>query len=213
MGQTPIYQLPYPELTDPADVPTDMRELAERTETVFGGLGAGDLTRIADVKLAAAAANIDLQNIPQTFGHLLLLILGRSTAAVPIDSLNVRVNNITGANYYALTLRGSGSAASVVPSIGSTSVVLSGVPGATATDAANVRGGGLLLIPNYAATDGYPTMLAMTGLTGGVATNIFVDQLTVLCNVAAAVNRITLTCGSGSVAAGARATLFGLRGT
>jgi hypothetical protein len=36
MGTTPIYALPYPEATDPADVPTDMRELAERIEAVLG---------------------------------------------------------------------------------------------------------------------------------------------------------------------------------
>jgi hypothetical protein len=35
MGVTPSYALPYPEATDPADVPTDMRELAERVEAVI----------------------------------------------------------------------------------------------------------------------------------------------------------------------------------
>jgi hypothetical protein len=40
MGSTPIYALPYPEATDPADVPLDMRELAERIEAVLGGFGA-----------------------------------------------------------------------------------------------------------------------------------------------------------------------------
>ena len=33
MGQTANYQFPYPELTDPADVPTDMRELAEAVDS------------------------------------------------------------------------------------------------------------------------------------------------------------------------------------
>src|SRR5215475_514814 len=36
MGATTKYQLPWPEPPDPADVPTDMRELAERVEAVFG---------------------------------------------------------------------------------------------------------------------------------------------------------------------------------
>lgn len=38
MGSTPIYALPYPEATDPADVPTDMRELAEKAELTLDGL-------------------------------------------------------------------------------------------------------------------------------------------------------------------------------
>jgi hypothetical protein len=37
MGTTPILLLPYPEMNDPANVPTDMRELAEAIEKVSGG--------------------------------------------------------------------------------------------------------------------------------------------------------------------------------
>lgn len=36
MGATPKYTLPYPEPADPADVPTDMRELAEAVEGTLG---------------------------------------------------------------------------------------------------------------------------------------------------------------------------------
>jgi len=36
MGATPVYALPYPEPTDPADVPTDMKELADRIEAAIG---------------------------------------------------------------------------------------------------------------------------------------------------------------------------------
>ena len=36
MPSTPVLQLPYPAATDPADVPTDMRELAERIEALHG---------------------------------------------------------------------------------------------------------------------------------------------------------------------------------
>ena len=38
MGATANYQLPYPELLDPADVPTDMRELAEAVDTKLDGV-------------------------------------------------------------------------------------------------------------------------------------------------------------------------------
>jgi hypothetical protein len=37
MPTTPIYALPYPAATDPADVPLDMQELAERIALVLGG--------------------------------------------------------------------------------------------------------------------------------------------------------------------------------
>jgi hypothetical protein len=38
MPQTPILALPYPAATDPADVPTDMGELANRVEAVRGAI-------------------------------------------------------------------------------------------------------------------------------------------------------------------------------
>jgi hypothetical protein len=39
MGTTPIYALPYPAAADPADVPTDMQELADRIELMLSGYG------------------------------------------------------------------------------------------------------------------------------------------------------------------------------
>ena len=39
-GTTPSYQLPYPEQSDPADVPVDIRELADRLEVVLAQLDA-----------------------------------------------------------------------------------------------------------------------------------------------------------------------------
>ena len=39
MGQTTNLALPYPEQSDPADVPTDLRELAERVDTVLPPVG------------------------------------------------------------------------------------------------------------------------------------------------------------------------------
>ena len=47
MGTTPTYALPYPELTDVANVPADMRELAEAVE---GSMGAYSTPRAARLK-------------------------------------------------------------------------------------------------------------------------------------------------------------------
>ena len=43
MPATPIYALPYPAAADPADVPLDMQELAERIEAVLGAVPAASL--------------------------------------------------------------------------------------------------------------------------------------------------------------------------
>src|SRR5262245_20662671 len=60
MGATPVLLLPYPEPSDPADVPTDMNELATRIETVRGatnGLASlGADGKAPTAKLPAAVA-------------------------------------------------------------------------------------------------------------------------------------------------------------
>jgi len=53
MGATPVLLLPYPEPSDPADVPTDMNELATRIETVRGAAN-GLASLGADGKVPAA---------------------------------------------------------------------------------------------------------------------------------------------------------------
>jgi hypothetical protein len=213
MGQTPIYQLPYPELTDPADVPTDIRELAERTETVFSGLGAGDMTRIADVNLAAAAASIDFQNIPQTFAHLLLSLNTRGVAAVNTDYTYLRMNGDTTTSYYSLMLHGTGTG--VTPGIQSNQGYLGflNAPGANAAGGPDVFGGGLVLFPAYTGAQ-LKSVFAITGaILSGTAADMFADQVTGLWFKTAAINRLTLSGLNGSFAARSRATLYGLRGT
>lgn len=44
MPTTPLYALPYPAAADPADVPLDMQELAERIEVIMPGRYQGALT-------------------------------------------------------------------------------------------------------------------------------------------------------------------------
>ena len=46
MPTTPTYLLPYPAAGDPADVPTDMQELADRLETVLPTVGATLVTAL-----------------------------------------------------------------------------------------------------------------------------------------------------------------------
>ena len=63
MPQTPTMLLPYPAATDPADVPTDLHELADRLETVRGlanGLASLDATgKVPAAQLPAAGSGGD----------------------------------------------------------------------------------------------------------------------------------------------------------
>jgi hypothetical protein len=58
MGTTPTYALPYPELTDPANVPVDMKELAEATEAVLGGRRSASGTASLALPTAQAANSV-----------------------------------------------------------------------------------------------------------------------------------------------------------
>lgn len=60
MGTTPKYALPYPEETDPADVPVDMNELATRLDAVI----LSPLDANAKGDLLAATANDAMSRLP-----------------------------------------------------------------------------------------------------------------------------------------------------
>jgi len=214
MGQTPIYQLPYPELTDPADVPTDMRELAERTETVFSGLGAGDLTRIADVVLAADAASIDFQNIPQTFAHLMLVIHARTTTAGASDGVTGRFNADASGSYFSTAVRSAGTTPSVVTALSATGLILALVPAAAAAAGADVFGGAVVMIPNYANATLDKNVFCYGGaVTFGTAADMFTEVNTGMWYKPAAITRLTLTStNGGQLRARSHGTLYGLRG-
>jgi hypothetical protein len=57
MPQTPILALPYPAATDPADVPTDMGELANRIEAVRGAIPGFAATPSYDTTLPGSPIN------------------------------------------------------------------------------------------------------------------------------------------------------------
>jgi hypothetical protein len=94
MGTTPVYQLPYPEPSDPADVPIDLRELADALEakiapgSATGQIPVWDNTSkrwVGQAKAPAAtaadtAANADrLDNIDST-GFLQRAVAGAQKA-------------------------------------------------------------------------------------------------------------------------------------
>jgi hypothetical protein len=63
VGQTSKYQLPFPELGDPPDVPKDVKALAEKTEDVVATVSnkvdsaLGDITQIEHAKVTARWPN------------------------------------------------------------------------------------------------------------------------------------------------------------
>ena len=94
MPTTPIYALPYPAAADPADVPLDMRELAEQIEAVFPGkeLAYAQITTAVTVSATTeATANVVITAPAVTFD---------GTASAMIEFFTPRANpqNVAAAN-------------------------------------------------------------------------------------------------------------------
>jgi hypothetical protein len=77
MGTTPIYQLPYPEAVDPADVPLDMRELAERLEAIKAGAG-------AELAYAQITATVNITATSEATAQTIVSAPATTFAAEPI---------------------------------------------------------------------------------------------------------------------------------
>jgi hypothetical protein len=179
-------------------------------------LGAAPVTspmdKLFDSTLAAAAATFDIQNIPQTYALLRLLLLARSSdtaGGATWRPIMVRFNNDAGANYDYQQVRGSGTGASGFESFAGSSGKVGNIP----SDAcpAGVFGQIVAEFVNYAGTVANKTLTAVWGAKTGVTTTL-IDAGTITTNwrSSAALNRITLFPDAGQFMVGTRCLLYGV---
>lgn len=83
MPDTPTLLLPYPAATDPADVPTDLRELAERLELVMPGKGRA--LKITGAPIALTGTHVDLPACT----HTLALSVPALVAMIAVFDFNI----------------------------------------------------------------------------------------------------------------------------
>jgi hypothetical protein len=163
------------------------------------------MTLISTVTLGSNAANIDLQNIPQTFTDLMLVMSLRGVNASV--SLGVQLGTNGGfptANYRILEGSGSGT-----PTSGSAGDIYVGfMPGSSATS--NTFGNTSVYFPNYAgATNKF---YSADSVTENNATAAKQGILAGLISSTAAISRITIYDGSSgqNIAAGSSASIYGI---
>lgn len=108
---------------------------------------------------------ISFADIPQTFKHLQIRVLGRSTGAYTYSSLYVRPNSDSASNHYSYhSLYGNGTSAASTgrgTAGGDTAWVAQNISGDTAT--ANNFGSVIVDILDYANTDKYKVMRSLGG--------------------------------------------------
>lgn len=162
-----------------------------------------------DSTLAASAANFDIQNIPASYKHLHLFLQGRSDrAAQTLDTVILRANNDSGANYDTQQLQGVDVAVSTSETFGATSASLGEITAASST--ADAAGMIFVLIPNYAGTTFHKTFFASCyDPKSGTSMTIVMNGSRWAST--SAINRLTVISGTASnFIAGTRVTLYGM---
>ena len=155
MGTTPTWGLRYPEATDPADVPLDLRELAEDVDTKIGTPldtrldaieAAPSGISLIEAKTLAAPGTLSFTAIPQTYAHLRVVARTRGTFAGATDQIYMRLNG-SQASYFWQRLWGAGAAASADSGTDVAQASVGSQP--AATDGANKWAALVLEIPGY----------------------------------------------------------------
>ena len=173
-----------------------------------GGGGGGAMVQVAETILAVDTATITFSSIPGTARGLRLVFTGRSTAAVTTDSLLLRLNGDTGANYDSQKLQGNGGTVTSVESLGQTAFTMTALVGASA--AANFASHFIIEINDYARTNWYKNITAMCNEKAGNGTGFIVlAQFGGGWRSTAAITSLTLSCAA-NLAAGTVATLYSI---
>lgn len=185
---------------------------ADSPDLAVGGLGSILSTLdglIGSYKIAEAnpsGALIDFTSIPQTFSHLVVQLVGRDTAAAAFNSLFLRLNNDSGANYDYQQHVANGATSLAVESAAQTQGLAAEVPAATAP--ADLYGEALIVIPYYTDSNHQQVYRANSSNKWGVPPgNMVTRQVSGWWRGLGAVNRITLI---NTFAAGTKATLYGV---
>lgn len=162
---------------------------------------------LAETRLSADTASIDIQNIPGTHAGLFIAIHARQTAASSETPL-LRFNNDSGANYDWQRQNASATTRAGSESFGATSIF----PG-NITDSGSPTGAFaqiLIWLPSYANSTTHKACviqntrraLATSGGTG-------LSQHSGVWRSTAAITRVTLSISSGNVLSGSRVTVYG----
>ena len=126
----------------------------------FAGI-AGDYESIATVTVGSGGqATVEFTGIASTYKHLQIRYMSRSATATTTDVLSWRFNSDSGSNYSRHFLFGDGASVSSGAATSDTRMTTDGTTGATATS--GIFGVGVVDILDYADTDKYKTLRALS---------------------------------------------------
>jgi hypothetical protein len=157
---------------------------------------------------AGGSAFVTFSSIPSTYTHLQIRVLARDTRAVSFDNLLLQANSDTGSNYSDHFLYGDGSTTLSGGGGSSTEIRTGTITGASAT--ASVFGANVIDILDYANTNKYKTVRALTGAdANGSGQMVFRSGLWIN---TAAITTIKLFPGGGNFGQYSSFALYGIKG-
>lgn len=177
---------------------------------IAGNLNAGIPMRLYETTLAAdVAGSIDVQNIPQSFQHLQLIMSFRSTQNLALSSIFYTLNEDAATNYDHQHSYGQAATGVGGENFGVSMGQIGNVPALTAT--ASVFGYAEIWFPNYSKTTGQKVGIARWGSKYGTATaNLQTGQIASFWRSAAAITSIQLRdIGAVGWAAGSKLVIRG----
>lgn len=164
---------------------------------VVGGGGTGAVSLIQKQTLAAPAATVTFSAIPQTFDSLLLVATTRDDSVGGVTTLNWRLNQLAGGNYYNQRIRGAAAAASGVETLAQTF----GVCGLNTSDfnaASTVPAVSRALFPNYTATAWNRLVIGESyALNGSASGNLILESFGSMYAASVAISRLDFFANAG----------------
>lgn len=164
---------------------------------------------ISRTVLTAAAATIDIQDIPQVYRHLELRLYARGDTAATNTAVNLTFNGDTGNNYDRQYLEASAAVVAAGEAFGGAAIGIGVMPAASA--GANLFGQNIVDILNYANSTNNKTVTGQRGMKVGTASgNMYIFSFSGFWRSNAAITRATLTPGAGNFGAGTVCEVMGI---
>ena len=176
-----------------------------------GVVAGGAYESIATATGTGSSGTITFSSIPQTYQHLELRILSRSTANQATSDLILQINGVTASSSYkSHYLGGTGAAAFAgVDGSGTTNAFISLTPGATVSS--NINGVAIVDIHDYTSTTKNTTIRAFAGHDQNGATG-YVWLSSGMNLSTSAVDSLSILLNTGNFTTSSQFALYGIKG-
>lgn len=185
-------------------------QASDATNSMLAGYSASDFELIQTVILGSSAASVTFSNLgtgAAAYKHLHIRCSAVETAGGGIDSLIMRFNGDTAANYAWHGLAGINTTASSSAGASSSTPYIAFING---DGVANLRFSPIIIdILDFASTSKTKTSRSLSGALGAVDKGVTLKST--LWNSTAAITSIVLSGASGNLDAGSRFSLYGIK--